>query len=358
MLNVLIESVKESFYLSIDKHHILALFIFIIYAFILRIIYYKAERIIKLFTKKTKSELDDKIVESTKVPIFYFLLFLGALVDLSLIDFNEKFKFILLSSIKSLMIISGAIALYRTINILIEFGLTKYIKEKGDDTAYHFFLFIKSLIKISFLTLAFFQILTVWNINITPLLASAGIVGLAVALAAQQLISNLFGGASLFIDKTLKVGDRVRYKGQYLIVEEVNIRTTKFKTLENTYYIVPNSILASSEIENISAPYNEPKNVRVKISVAYGSDIKKVKEVLKKTAESVKDCIKNSAEVYFTDMADYSLDFLVVFKVKDASKMWPAKVEFLEKAYENLNNEGIEIPFPTQTIYLKKENSN
>jgi small-conductance mechanosensitive channel len=140
-----------------------------------------------------------------------------------------------------------------------------------------------------------------------------------------------------------------------IIVEEVNIRTTKFKTLENTYFIVPNSILAGSEIENISAPYNEPKNVRIKVSVAYGSDIKKVKEVLKKTAESVKYCLKNSVEVYFTEMGNFSLDFLVVFKVKDASKMWPAKVEFLEKAYENLNKEGIEIPFPTQTIYLKKE---
>ncbi len=356
MLELVIEQLKETFFLTNNKHYFLSLLVFIIYAFILRIIYYKAEKLIKLFTKKTKSNLDDRIVESTRVPIFYLLLFLGALVDLSLLSFNEKIKFILLSTIKSLIIISGAIALYRTINIIIELGLMRYIKEKGDETAYHFFLFIKSLIKISFLTLAFFQILTVWNINITPLLASAGIVGLAVALAAQQLISNMFGGASLFIDKTLKVGDRVRYKGQYLIVEEVNIRTTKFRTLENTYFIVPNSILASSEIENISAPYNEPKNVRIKVSVAYGSDIKKVKEVLKKTAESVKDCIKDSINVYFVEMNDYSLDFLVVFKVKDASKMWPAKVEFLEKAYENLNKEGIEIPFPTQTIYLKKEN--
>ncbi len=354
-IKTVLYQLKNSFLLSNNQEYLIALLIFCVYALIIRILYSKFEKIVRLFTKKTKTDIDDKIINAIRTPLFYILIFLGVLVEIVLLDIGKQFKHFLISFIESLIIIYSTIILYRVINIIVESLLTKYIKEKGDETSYNFLLFTKSLIKIVIIILAFLQILTIWNINISPLLASAGIAGLAVALAAQHLIGNLFGGASLFLDKTLKVGDRVRYKGQYLIVEEINVRTTKFKTLENTYFIVPNSILANSEIENISTPYDQPKNVRIKVSVAYGSDIKKVKEILKKTAEEVKYCIKNSTNVYFVEMGDFSLDFLVVFQVEDASKMWPAKVEFLEKAYENLKKNNIEIPFPTSTIYLKKE---
>ncbi len=333
----------------------LAFLIFVVLVIIVRLLFYKLVFIFNKLVSKTQSNLDDLVFEKTKNPLFYLTISWLALFELKFLGLNNNYYLILSNALKSLIIFLLSILIYRVINIFIDEWYKKEArKSKLQKELLHLIVFLKSLVKLTVLTIAIFQILSIWNINITPLLASAGIAGLAVALAAQQILSNFFGGLNLFLDKTLKVGDRVRYNGKYLIVEEVGVRTTKFRTLENTFYIVPNSKLASSEIENISEP-QEPKNVRIKIGVAYGSDVEKVKRILKEVAEKNKYRMKGSeVNVYFYELGDYSLNFLVVFKVKKAEDMWPAQVEYIEEVYKRLNEEGIEIPFPTQTIYCKK----
>jgi len=333
----------------------LAFLIFVTLVIIIRLLFYKLVFIFNKLVSKTQSNLDDLIFEKTKNPLFYLTISWLALLELKFLGLNNNYYLILDNALKSLITFLLAILVYRVINIFIDEWYKKEVKKNlSQGELLHMVIFFKSLVKLTVLTIAIFQILSIWNINITPLLASAGIAGLAVALAAQQILSNFFGGLNLFLDKTLKVGDRIRYNGKYLIVEEVGVRTTKFRTLENTFYIVPNSKLASSEIENISEP-QEPKNVRIKIGVAYGSDVEKVKKILREVAEKNKYRTKGSEiNVYFYELGDYSLNFLVVFKVKKAEDMWPAQVEYVEEVYKRLNEEGIEIPFPTQTVYCKK----
>jgi MscS family membrane protein len=302
------------------------------------------------FEIKERKVVVSQILGDNKL-FFYtiYLTLLGIFTKLffgqnTTINYFQKFLY-------SISIFFFFIFLYRSVNNLLDFLFTK---EGESDDLKSFISFMKSFTKFTLLILAFFQILLIWNVNITPLLASAGIAGVALALGAQQLLSNLFGGVSMFLDKSIKVGDKVIYNGKVLWVEEINIRTTKFKTLENTYLIVPNSQLANSAIENLTQPL-EPKNVRITVDVAYGSDVDKVKEILRKVAEQNSKKIKNEpVEVYFYELGQYSLKFLVIFKVPSANDMWPAKCEFIETIYKEFEKEGIEIPFPVITVYSKK----
>ena len=162
---------------------------FFVYILILRIVHFKIEKIVSFFTKKTQSDIDDLILKRTKNLFFYLFIFLGSCFFIKLLYLPPKFERFTLSTIKTIITLILGLIVYRISSIILENRITKTIKEKGDEGLYNFFLFIKSLIRITIIILVFFQIMSIWDVNITPLLASAGIASLAIALAAQQLIS-------------------------------------------------------------------------------------------------------------------------------------------------------------------------
>ncbi len=133
-------------------------------------------------------------------------------------------------------------------------------------------------------------ILSTFKVDITPFLAGAGIAGLAVALAAQDIISNFFGGALITVDKPFKVGDRIRVDNFYGDVTHIGPRSTRLKTLEYQIVTIPNNKITTNIVVNYSMP--DPKlKMSIPISVAYGSDIDRVTRVL---FEVVNDAIENT----------------------------------------------------------------
>ena len=128
------------------------------------------------------------------------------------------------------------------------------------------------------------------EINITPFLAGAGIAGLALALAAQDLISNFFGGAIITVDKPFKIGDRIEVDTYYGDVMSIGTRSTRIKTIDGKIVILPNSKITSNSVVNFSEP--DPRvRYTVPVTVVYGSDFVRVRQVL---AEVVQDAIKNT----------------------------------------------------------------
>jgi MscS family membrane protein len=205
--------------------------------------------------------------------------------------------------------------------------------------------------------LAFVLILSVYQVDITPFLAGAGIAGLAVALAAQDLISNFFGGALITVDKPFKVGDRIKVDDYYGDVISVGPRSTRLKTLDHQVVTIPNNKITTNIIIN----YNEPDprlRMTIPVSVAYGTDPKRVKEVLLEIAQ---DVIKNTdyfvddpaPTAFFVEFGGSSLNFIL--------RIWTQKnlPENVKDAIncriaERFAKEGIEVPFPQMEIRMKK----
>jgi small-conductance mechanosensitive channel len=196
------------------------------------------------------------------------------------------------------------------------------------------------------------------GISITPLVTALGIGGLAVALALQPTLSNLFAGLQIIISKQVEVGDYVQLdSGQKGYVTDVSWRNTKIRELPNNLIVVPNSKLADSIVTNFNQPQKE-MSVLVKCGVSYDSDLEKVEKVTIDVAKKVLKKIQGGESEFepfirFHTFGDSSIDFSVILRVKEFVNKYLIRHEFIKALHKRYNKEGINIPFPIRTVYMK-----
>ena len=205
---------------------------------------------------------------------------------------------------------------------------------------------------------AIMLVLTEFKIDITPMLAGAGIGALALALAAQELLGNFLGGAIITMDKPFKVGDRIKYDTYFGDVIEIKARYTRIRTLDLQVVSIPNSKLTSNVILNYALPDVQIK-VRIPFSVAYGSDIKKVKQMLLDLAyeamEKTPWVMKDPApSVYFLEFGDSSLNGQLILYANNYDNLWDVQDYMNVRIDEMFRKEGIEIPFRQVDIWMRK----
>ncbi len=311
-------------------------------------------KVFKVLAAKTKNKTDDKIMKILDTPIFYSVVLFGAYQSFIYIEILSRYSGDFAKIIKSLAVIIWVCAVAKLAQVIIgEVGFKFAAKTKStlDDEMMPLF---KKLSGIIIFFAGIMIILSVWKIDITPLLASAGIAGFVIAFAAKDTLSHLFGGISMYFDRPFKVGDRIQLdSGEIGDVLEIGIRSTRVKTFDETVVVIPNSIIANSKIINYNQPASKIK-VKIKIGVAYGSDIKKVKKTLLDIANKIEGVEKDPApSVHFTNLGDYALEFLIILWVDSPGHQFVAKTKINEEVYNRFNEEGILIPFPTQSVYLE-----
>ena len=199
-------------------------------------------------------------------------------------------------------------------------------------------------------------ILPVWGIQIGPLLASLGIAGIAIAFALQSTLGNVFGGMSIIFDKSVKVGDKIKIDADTMgTVEDVGLRSTKIRTWDYEMITIPNGKLAESKILNFMQPDPSVK-VTIDFGVEYGSDPNQVREIVLGTIKKIPNVIRqNETRVLMMEMGDFAMKFRAAFWVNDFDIKFDTKCLATEEIYNALRSNGIVIPFPTRTVYLKKE---
>jgi len=311
-------------------------------------------KVFKVLTAKTKNDTDDKIMKILNMPIFYSVVLLGVYRSFDYIGVLANYSDDFSKVMKSLAIIIWIYAIAKLINVIISeigFKFAEKTKSTLDDELMPLFQKLSNII-VCFAGIMI--LLKTWNIDITPLLASAGIMGFVIAFAAQDTLSHLFGGISIYFDKPFRVGDRVQLEsGEIGDVLEIGIRSTRIKTFDETVVILPNSKIANSKIINYNQPASKIKE-KIKIGVAYGSDINKVKKILLDIAENTEGVEKDPApSVYFTEFLDHALEFVVVTWVDSPGEKFMVRTRINEEIYKRFNEEGIQIPYPTQDIYVR-----
>ncbi len=216
---------------------------------------------------------------------------------------------------------------------------------------------IHGIFQISLIALAIFFMLDSWGIEIGPILAGLGIAGIAIGLALQPTLSNIFAGIFLVLDKTIREDDIIyldeKTEGR---VEKIGLRSTKIRTSNDEVIIVPNNRIAESRVENISLP--EPKTrIVIPFSVAYGSDIEKVKRIVIREMTTIKNAYKDPKPfVRFMKMGESSLNFEAYFYIhmSTLSNRDNSIDEANTKIYNSLSDAGIRIPFPQMDVHVKK----
>jgi small-conductance mechanosensitive channel len=198
-------------------------------------------------------------------------------------------------------------------------------------------------------------LLGTFGISITPLVASLGVASLAVALALQGPLSNLFAGLLILADRSLKVGDFIVLdSGEKGYIEHIGLRHTRVRMLPDDVVIVPNEKLASSTIHNTHLP-ERPISFWVDIGVHYDSDLEHVERVTLEVARKVLATVEGAVAdhepfVRFRRFGESSIDFRVILRVRQYVDKYRVTHEFIKALHARFREEGIVIPFPLRTI--------
>jgi len=197
------------------------------------------------------------------------------------------------------------------------------------------------------------------DVRITPILTALGVGGLAVALALQDTLSNLFSGLQIIGSRQVRPGDFIQLEsGEEGYVIDVTWRNTTIREPANNTIIVPNSKLASSRVRNFYQPDRELA-VTVDVGVSYDSDLEKVERITLEVAREIMKTVPGGVPdaepvVFYTKFQDSSISFVAVLRGKEAAYRAALKHAFMKRLHERFRQEGIQIPFPARTVYMKQ----
>jgi small-conductance mechanosensitive channel len=217
---------------------------------------------------------------------------------------------------------------------------------------------LANLAEVSIYLIGMLILLQTFGISITPILTALGVGGLAVALALQDTLSNVFSGLHILLSRQIKAGDYIKLStGEEGNVVDISWRNTIIKALGNNMIIVPNQKIASAIITNYHLLDTE-LSISVSASVSYDSDLENVERITVEVAKEVMKEFMDGIEgfepsVRFHTFGDSSINFNVALRVKEFVDQYRVKHEFIKRLHKRYRQEGIEIPFPVRNVYTK-----
>ncbi len=315
----------------------------------------------KHLAKRTETTLDDEILDALRKPVRWVAIFVGIAVAAQRLDnrFAEQVEwaFKLTDGIVFVLIAYVIMVfLLKLVGILARwYGST--IAAKTESSADDELIpLVNRVLRIVIIVVALVTVLDHFSVDVKGLLAVLGVGSLAIALAAQDTVANMISGFILMLDRPFRKGDRIVLPGGEIAdVYDIGLRSSKFLTFENTLVIVPNNDLTKSMITNKTYPVEQIR-VKVDVGVAYGSNIKQVKEILLKCAKEHPEVLDDPAPgAFFTNFGDSSLDFTLVCRVDKVGKQFTTAEEVRCAIYDEFEKAGIEIPFPQRVVYMRRE---
>ncbi len=310
---------------------------------------------LKRVAEKTASTIDDffiSVLEKIGVP---FLFLLVVYISIKSLAFHPYFE-------KGLNYFALAVVLVfsaRFITILIGYSLKTYLAKSGDDTALERslkgILIITKVLVWGGVVIFFLDNL---GIKITAVVAGLGIGGVAVALAAQAILKDLFSYFAIIFDHPFKVGDFIIIDDYLGTIEYIGIKTTRIRSLGGEMLVFSNSDLTDSRLRNYKLM--ERRRVVFKLGVVYQTPLEKLKEIpkiIENIIKTTKDTVFDRA--HFFSYGDFSLIFEIVYYVlgPDYNKYMDVQQEINFRLKEEFGKRGIEFAYPTQTLYIDKAES-
>ncbi len=351
-MNDLIAKVQQLAELIGPNPYLQAAIIATVFIFVGKVADWIISGIIGRIAKRSTNSLDDEFVKLVHRPVFLSFVFLGlGLAAGRIIEPGTTLTFTV-AILKTIAIVVWYGTLARLLDMVVRVlrrNRDNAIAQTGMLPLFH------NALKIVLVLLAGYAVMVSWHINPTPLLASAGIVGLALSFAARDTLSNLFAGVSIVMDAPYKTGDFIILDtGERGLVTDIGLRSTRILTRDDIEITVPNGIIGNSKIINEAGGPSEHHRIRVGVGVAYGSDIDQVIATLDDIAASNPDVLDSPApRVRFRTFGESSLDFELLGWIARPVDRGRVKHELHCAIYKAFNDNAIEIPFPQRDLYIK-----
>ncbi len=301
---------------------------------------------------RTRTQLDDQLIALTRKPIFLTVFFFGLALATHQLPLPDGFTAVLVNILKTLVVLSWLGAGWPFCRLLLQ-SLSRNQDRFPliEERTIPLFDITSKLLLIGGTSYA---VLMIWQINPTAWLTSAGVIGIAVGFAAKDTLANLFAGFFILADAPYKIGDFVVLdSGERGQVTHVGIRSTRLETRDDIQITLPNASIANAKIINETGGKWEKERIRLKVGVAYGSDVDQVCDVLQDIAihhEHI--CLEPAPRVRMRGFGDSSLDFELLCWIDEPVLRGRLSHELYMEIYKTFGKEEIEIPFPKRDVYL------
>ena len=340
----------------IQARYIDALITLLVYVILAKAADLIIDKAFKRIAGLTNMSFDDELIKFLHKPICISIFLMGPLHVSIEMGFSPPWDFIISNTTKTLILAAWWFP-------LMAFVSKKEIKEPTTITekakiGREVFLLFRNFIRVSAIAIGIIAVLLIWNVSLTPLFASAGIAGIAVAMAARDTLANFFGGISIFMDKSYKVGDYIILdSGERGEVVDIGIRSTRIMTRDDVLITIPNSIMSNAKIINESAPVPRFR-IRVPVGVAYGSNLKKVEDLLVDISLRNPDVVRDpKPRARIRGFGDSSIDFELLCWVNDPRFKGRVIHQLLQQIYSRFEEESISIPFPQRDVHLRVDSA-
>lgn len=305
---------------------------------------------LNFFATRTRWNGDEIVLDAIRKQVTVWFTLIGVYASISRLPVGADIQ----NWLQKLLLVLVIFLVTVTVGRIVTGLVTLYTNRvEGLSTS----IFI-NLSRILVFILGFLIILQSLSISITPILTALGVGGLAVALALQDTLANLFAGLQIIASNQIRPGDFIRIEsGEEGYVADISWRNTSIRTLSNNMIIIPNSKMASSIITNSHQPDKETAVV-TEAGVSYSSDLKKVERVTIEVAKEVLQEVEGGIAEFepfirYNSFADSSINFRIIMRAREFTDQFLLRHELVKRLQERYIKEGIEIPFPIRTLYIK-----
>ena len=306
------------------------------------------------WAKRTGAETFDLVLRSTRRSLLPLCFVAGIYAGIRVSKLPDEWAAVTDKVMLSLLILSVALL----VASLASIGISGYARKSRINLPMT--SLAQNVVRGIILGLGVLVLLDTLGVKITSLIAALGIGSLAVALALQDTLSNLFAGIYIILSRSIKRGNYIKIDSTVEgYVVDIGWRATTIRPFENTIVIIPNSKLGQSIVTNYNLP--EPWiQVAIPVNVSYDTDIEKLERVLveegKKALKEVPGMLTDFEPVvrFMPGFGDFSLNFVFVFRVKEFVDQYFVQHELRKRIIKRFRQEGIEIPFPIRTVRINQ----
>ncbi len=311
---------------------------------------------LKRWTDKTETKLDDLLLELLNGPvkIISFVIFLR--IGLDVFAWPPLVQKILSKGFTLIVAVTVTYAVLKLVDLLMNYWNLRTSADQDRAFREQVFPIIRKALKAFVVVVAALVTLSNVGVDITAAIASLSIGGLAVGLAAQDTLANLFGAVAIFLDRPFHIGDRIKVEGVDGLVETIGLRSTRVRNLDGHHVTIPNKLMGNAIITNVTRRPN------IKTELNFGLTYDMTAAQVKRATVILQEIFQSNPKtadliITFNKFADSALNILVVhvWNGTDAKAHFAEMQELNLKVKERFDAEKIEFAFPTQTIYLKQE---
>ncbi len=335
---------------------LISILIILIAIIVVKLFAWFSKKVVKPFITRTKTKVDDIIYYSVESPIQFAVMLLGIWIAIHRLVYPDSFVKVVDNAYRILIVLNITWIFARLFGGLLQI----YWNHRPDGQDNKMLPVVKRTILILLWVMGLVMALSNIGVNISALLGTLGIGGIAFALAAQDTVKNVFGAFTIFTDKPFEIGDIIRVNDFEGTVVDVGIRSTKVMDYDKRIITFPNYKVTDASIINISS---EPmRRVVVKLGLTYDTVPEKMKEaveILKSLPKKVEYVSSNTSDIVanFSDYTDSALVITYIYFIEKQGDIGKVTSNMNMEILSSFNKAGLNFAFPTQTIYLQKDES-